>query len=266
MPSILFIGAGRMAEAIFKGILQNEDSSFQPIYVANQSNQTKLQELSSIYKIQALSSWQEKLEVADVVLLAAPPSAHSRLLRELSSHVTNQLIVTVAAGIGPSELEQNLPSGTATAWIMPNTAAQASASISLYAFGSTVSDMQKELVRELVEAIGSGEEMSEEQVHELTAITGSAPAFVYEMTLQLEQLAKTHGLTDEQARNLVVSMLAGSAKMLQTGISPVELRNQVTTPGGATEAGLQSLERDQFSATISRAVIAVTEHARNKRN
>lgn len=266
MPSILFIGAGRMAESIFKGILQPELPTFHPIYVTTHSNHAHLQGLSSRYDIHALSSWEEKINEVDVVLLAAPPSAHPGILEELASHITDQLIVTVAAGIGPSELEQGLPQGTATAWIMPNTAAQASASISLYAFGSTISEIQKELVLELVHAIGSGEELSEEQVHELTAITGSAPAFIYEFTLQLEQLAKAQGLTDKQARNLVVSMLAGSAKMLQTGLTPVELRDQVTTPGGATEAGLQSLERDQFSATLSRAVIAVTEHARKKSN
>jgi pyrroline-5-carboxylate reductase len=266
LPSILFIGAGRMAEAIFTGLLRQPKQPFDSIYVTNRTNKERLGELAQRYAITPVDKHGAIAAKADVLLLAMPPSAHGEVLSELAPMIRDQLIITVAAGIGPSDMEGQLPEGTAAAWIMPNTAAQVGASISLYAFGKNVSGKQKLLVKEIVHAIGAGEELSEEQIHNLTAITGSAPAFVYEFALQLEKLASSYGITDKQARHLVETMLAGSVKMLETGAPPQELRDQVTTPGGATEAGLVSLGNDQFSAMLERAVHAVTDHAKNKRN
>ncbi|WP_054711720.1 pyrroline-5-carboxylate reductase [Bacillus sp. JCM 19041] len=266
MPSILFIGAGRMAEAIFAGLLKQPEQTFSPIYVSNQTNKQHLQDLENKYDIHTVADWEEVAKTVDVILLAAPPSAHPQLLQQLSSLISGQLIVTVAAGIGPSDLGAQLPRDTATAWIMPNTAAQAGASISLYTVGANATVEHKQLVVQLVGAIGKGEELTEAQIHELTAITGSAPAFVYEFALQLESIAKSYGITDAQAKKLVSAMLDGSAQMLKSEFSAAELRDQVTTPGGATDAGLKSLNRDDFQASIARAVSAVTDHAKKKSN
>ncbi len=266
MPSLLFIGAGRMAEAVFKGVLAKPNPAFSPVYVSNHTNKAHLDKLTDVYPIEAISDWSEKATEADVILIAAPPSAHPSILETLSPLVTNQLVLTVAAGIGPSDLEAQLPAGVATAWIMPNTAAQAGASISLYTYGSHVTDTQKSYVESLVASIGTGAQLSESLIHELTAVTGSAPAFVYEFVIQLESIAQSFGIDQSQARNLVVQMLAGSADMLKAGFTPTELRDQVTTPGGATEAGLKSLHADDFSGSIARGVQAVTNHAKAKSN
>ncbi|MFB4213872.1 pyrroline-5-carboxylate reductase [Shouchella sp. JSM 1781072] len=266
MPSILFIGAGRMAEAVFKGVLSQPEPAFSPVYVSNHTNKDHLHKLTQSYQIEIVENWTDVVANVDVILIAAPPSAHTGILEALHSLVDQQLVLTVAAGIGASDLEAQLPKGTATAWIMPNTAAQAGASISLYTYGSHVSDIQKGYVESLVSSIGTGAQLSESLIHELTAITGSAPAFVYEFVIQLEKIAQSFQLEQAQARELVVQMLAGSAEMLKAGFTPTDLRDQVTTPGGATEAGLKSLHQDDFEGSVARAVQAVTDHAKKKHN
>ncbi|WP_078395107.1 pyrroline-5-carboxylate reductase [Shouchella patagoniensis] len=266
MPSILFIGAGRMAEAIFAGLLEQPKQTFNPVYVSNQTNRQHLKKLEHDYDIETVSDWEEVAQKVDVILLAAPPSAHPQLLQQLSPLISGQLIITVAAGIGTSDMEAQLPKGTATAWIMPNTAAQAGVSMSLYTVGAHATAAHKQFVLNLVHAIGEAEELTEAQIHELTAITGSAPAFVYEFALQLQSIAKSYGITDAQAKKLVTAMFDGSAQMLKSELTAAELRDQVTTPGGATDAGLKSLNRDEFQASIARAVSAVTDHAKKKRN
>ncbi|TWI54436.1 pyrroline-5-carboxylate reductase [Halalkalibacter nanhaiisediminis] len=258
---ILFIGAGRMAEAIFSGILTHQPEIM--ITVSNQSNSAHLDLLQSNYPIQTTSSWTEVIDQVDVILLACPPGAHSEVLQKMSLLLKKgQLVVTVAAGIGPSKLEAALPKGTPVAWLMPNTAADVGKSMSIYAYGSAITDTHRNIFEKVVSAIGPSEELSEEQVHNLTAVTGSAPAFLYSFVEALEQTATKYGLTAEQARKLVIEMVIGSAAMLAKHRDPAKLREQVTSPGGATAAGLTSLANDQFSDSIIRAIHATNARAK----
>ncbi|WP_059104533.1 pyrroline-5-carboxylate reductase [Shouchella shacheensis] len=262
--SILFIGAGRMAEAVFSGLLKQKPCPFSPIYVANRQNHAHLENLQSLYPIETLDRWEEVAANAEVIVLAMPPHAHEEVLERVSPYVDTQLIVTVAAGIGPSYLESKLPEGASTAWIMPNTAAQVGASMSLYAVGQTVTEVQRGWLANILAAIGFSEEMTEAQIHELTAITGSAPAFFYEFALQLEDAAKSFGISETLARKLVSNMLIGSAKMLEAEEDPLVLREQVTSPGGATAAGLASLSENDFSDVVHSAIVAVNARAREQ--
>lgn len=256
-PNILFIGAGRMAEAIFSGL--NQSDSIGKITISNQSDQTKLAQLKATYHVET-GAWQDVLSSHDVVILAMPPAAHPEVLHELSSKVTHQFVITVAAGIGPSVLEASLP-GLPTAWIMPNTAADIGQSMSLFTCGKDVKQEHRDVLQLILDAIGESEELSEQQIHDLTAITGSAPAFVYHLAEALEKTAASYGLSSEVARKLVVQMIFGSASMLKDGREAGDLRDQVTTPGGATAAGLEVLEKAEFTQVLHEAVLAVNHKA-----
>ncbi|WP_226656064.1 pyrroline-5-carboxylate reductase [Pseudalkalibacillus hwajinpoensis] len=256
-PNILFIGAGRMAEAIFSGL--NQSDAIGKITISNQSDQTKLAHLKATYKVET-GEWQEVLSNHDVVILAMPPAAHPDVLQELSSKVTKHFVITVAAGIGPSILEASLP-GLPTAWIMPNTAADIGESMSLFACGEYVKQEHRKVLQTILDAIGESEELSEQQIHDLTAVTGSAPAFVYHFAEALEKSAQSYGLSSEVARKLVVQMIFGSASMLKDGREAGDLRDQVTTPGGATAAGLEVLEKANFTKLLHEAVLAVNDKA-----
>lgn len=259
-PNILFIGAGRMAEAIFSGLKQSDHIG--TVTISNRSDNGRLAHLKDTYHVET-AKWQDVVSNHDVVILAVPPASHPAVLKELSGFVTSQLIITVAAGIGPTQLEEALPQSP-VAWIMPNTAADVKESMSIFACGKRVTEDDRASLQLILDAIGESEELSEEQIHQLTAVTGSAPAFVYQFAEALQQTAKTYGLTSEQATKLVVQMMYGSVAMLKDGREASALRDQVTTPGGATAAGLDVLKEAHFDELLNEAVLAVNRKAKEQ--
>jgi len=259
---ILFIGAGRMAEAIIAGLLGQEADQLEEVVVANRSDAAKLAALHEQYGVTVTQDWQTAVAAADVVLLAMPPGAHKAVLAELAPLLHGQLVLSVAAGIGLQLLETALPPGTPVAWVMPNTAAGIGESISLFTCGAAMQDEQRAVLAMILRSIGQAAEVTEQQIHDLTAVTGSAPAFLYRFAEALELAALDYGVTRDQARQLVGQMIYGSAALLRTGTPAEELRDAVTTPGGATAAGLRVLDSADYLGTLKQAVVATNERAR----
>jgi len=259
---ILFIGAGRMAEAIFSGLLSMSKEHIESITVSNRSDEARLDYLKSTYDLQVTTDWKSAVAHANVIVLAMPPQAHEPLLKELAALTAGQLVVTVAAGIGPSYLEAHLPTNTPAAWIMPNTAATIGESMSLYAVGQHVTDEHEEVLEMILKGMGEAQKCTEEEVHNLTAVTGSAPAFLYYFAESLIDVTKKFNIDDETAKQLVVQMLYGSVAMLKGGTEPSDLREQVTTPGGATAEGLKVLQNHDFATIIDEAIAATNKKAR----
>ncbi|MFC5712438.1 pyrroline-5-carboxylate reductase [Thalassorhabdus alkalitolerans] len=262
--NILFIGAGRMAEAIYAGLLRQSHPDIGRIIVSNKSDEERLHNQAKQYGVKQTTKWKEETDQVEVIVLAAPPGVHDELLKELAEVVDGQLVITVAAGIDPDYMEKRLPEGTPVAWIMPNTAAQVQQSMSTYVCGQYVNSEHRHVLEVILHAIGEYEELSAQQVHDLTAVTGSAPAFMYLFCEALETAAMEYGVTREQARKLVVQMAAGSAAMLQEGHNPADLRGQVTSPGGATAAGIETLKEAGFEELIKNAVQATNQRAKDQ--
>ncbi|KEK21938.1 pyrroline-5-carboxylate reductase [Bacillus gaemokensis] len=261
---ILFIGAGRMAEAIFAGLLKTSKEHIEEIIVSNRSNIEKLQQLKQQYGVSITNDWKQHITSVDTIVLAMPPTAHEQLLAELSPLLSHQFVVTVAAGIGPSYLEEKLPQGTPVAWIMPNTAATIGKSISLYTMGRSINETHQETLQLLLKGIGTSQLCTEEEVHQLTAVTGSAPAFLYHFAEGLIEATKSYGIDEATAKHLVIQMIAGSASMLQQEQDPALLREQVTTPGGSTAEGLKVLYEYNFPKILHQAIEATNKKARGK--
>ncbi|EIT87119.1 pyrroline-5-carboxylate reductase [Fictibacillus macauensis ZFHKF-1] len=257
----LFIGAGRMAAAMVKGLKASCDDQV-TIYAANSGNKERLEIFCTAYQLfPVVENWTDYITKVDTIVLAMPPSQQQDILQQLAPFVTTQLIISVAAGKGLREMQKYLPDQTAVAWVMPNTAAQIGQSMSLYTT-STISEAQKSALHVLLESIGEAKECSEEQIHTLTAITGSAPAFVYEFAMSLMDAAGNAQLAEEELQELVAQMIYGAAMMLKSSSSPAELREAVTTPGGATAAGLDVLYAKNFQKVIHEAIQATSERAR----
>ncbi len=256
---MLFIGAGRMAQAIIGGLSGNRRFA---ITASNNGNQGRLEYVEGVYGISVSEDWREEVSHSDIILLAMPPETHPGLLKDLAGLLDKQLVITVAAGISPSYMEGVLPVGTPVAWVMPNTAAKLGESSTLYATGKHVDQHHKQLLEEILEGIGAFENVTEEQLYELTAITGSAPAFIYRIAESLKNQAAAVGISEQQARKLVAQMIAGSAEMLKTGEDPAELADQVATPGGSTAAGLNLLDNHDIDRLMQQAITACREKSR----
>lgn len=261
--NILFIGAGRMAEAILSGLVSKTDNGFQKITVTNQMDRDKLTRLKIKYGVEISDNWMTEVDKNDVIILATPPNTQAKLLDQLSVKIKNQFIITIAAGIGPSYMEDRLPKGIPVAWIMPNTAAQIGASMSTFTCGIHVEQQHRDILMRILSSIGEAEELTEDKILDLTAITGSAPAFLYAFAEALEEAAISYDVQPEQARKLVTFMLKGSVAMLEEGADPKELMKQVASPGGSTAEGLNVLKEKDLTTIIKSAVKATNDHARS---
>lgn len=258
---VLFIGAGRMAQAMIEGIKKKPEFD---MIVTNNGNQERLNFIKNTLGINTSDNWKMVAEKMDIIILALPPEAHEKLLEDLAPFINGQLVITVAAGINPTYMEKKLPKKTPVAWVIPNTAAKLGQSMTLFALGQYVKQAHVELIKALISGIGAFEQVTEQQIHELTAVSGSAPAFIYLLADALEQITMESGVTRVQARKIVAQMIAGSAEMLKTNIDAKELINQVATPGGSTAAGLEVLEVRGFEELMKLAIKACREKAKVK--
>jgi len=114
----------------------------------------------------------------------------------------------------------------------------------------------QEWIEGLICGIGEFEKVTEQQIHELTAVTSSAPAFIYRVAEALEKITLESGVSKVQARKLVANMIAGSAEMLKTNVAPAELADAVATPGGSTAAGLEVLDTNHLDHLMIDAIEA----------
>ncbi|MDQ0228931.1 pyrroline-5-carboxylate reductase [Metabacillus malikii] len=263
--SILFIGAGRMAEAIIAGLKNKQDiHSFSQLYISNRNNKNRLNYLKEKYDVEIMDDWERDINNIDIVFLALPPDGHEAILKKLKPILRNQFVITIAAGIGPEFLEAGLEKNTAVAWMMPNTAAEVGHSITLFTFGHHVNREQKKDMQVILDSIGKSVECTESQIHKLTAVTGSAPAFLYLFIEFLINKTENLGVPTTISSLLVNEMVIGSIEMIKTGIRPSELREQVTTPGGATAEGLKVLVKGGLEELITEAIDATNRKANGK--
>ncbi|WP_066195250.1 MULTISPECIES: pyrroline-5-carboxylate reductase [Gracilibacillus] len=247
-----FLGAGSMAEAIISGMVANAVIPPEQIYVTNQSNRERLEELQQKYDIQTTTSKQELVEKSDVVILAMKPKHIKEAAAELRDWLTEEkVIVSLLAGISTSFMEQQLASGNPVIRVMPNTSAMIGESATTIAAGQHVTEAQVALVEKLIQSIGTTTIIQEKDMDAFTAVAGSGPAFYYFMVEAIEEFVVEQGLDPETAKPLIQQTIKGVAEMLAVSEdSPEMLRKKITSPGGTTEAGLTTLADHGFQEAI----------------
>lgn len=262
MKTIAFIGAGSMAEAMISGWVQNGSFAKDNIYVKNRSDINRLLTLKETYGVQILTDLAN-LKDMDCIVLAMKPKDARDALQVIRPHIGEQTIVlSVLAGISIETITDGVGMRP-VARVMPNTSATIGMSASGISFNELVDEDTKRTFLQLLQAIGVVIEVEEDQLHAITALSGSGPAYIYYLIEAFEQVGAQYGLSKEVVRNLMVQTLAGSASMLSQGKDePAELRRKVTSPGGTTEAGLRALDQHQFMATIAACVESAEKRSR----
>ena len=254
MEKILFIGAGSIAEALIHGWLKQEVVINRNLYVTNRSNKERLLELQEAYGINTLEN-NDDIQQMDLIILAMKPKDAKTALEQLRPSIgKDTAILSVLAGISISTIEMAL-GARPIARAMPNTSATIGLSASGISFNDNVSTEQKQLYLQMLKAVGVVIEVEEDQLHAVTALSGSGPAYIYYLLEALEKVGTEFGLDKEIVRTLMVQTIAGSAEMLKTvKEEPAVLRRKVTSPGGTTEAGIQALESFHFTEAISACI------------
>lgn len=258
-----FIGAGAMAESILAGLLAKEEVNSDQIALVNRNHRLRLQELIDRYHLQAAKQTADHVAQADIVILAVKPKDVLATLSTWKSHLSSrQLIISVVAGITTEIIERAIGNGAAVIRAMPNTSCAVGLSATALCGGSHVSEEQIRLAERIFMSIGSVIRVDEQAMDAVTGLSGSGPAYVYYMVEALQAAGVRAGLSAETARQLTVQTLLGAAHMLaETGKEAKELRDEVTSPGGTTMAGLEMLDRWKVSEAIERAVLRAKERS-----
>jgi len=250
MKKVVFIGAGSMAEAMISGWINNKTFQANDIYISNRSDINRLLALREKYGVQILTD-KERIREADLIVLAVKPKDVRDAMEKIKPYVSNETaILTILAGISIETITEGLGMRP-VARVMPNTSATIGMSASGISFNHLVTEERKQSFITLLQAIGLVFEVEEDQLHAITALSGSGPAYIYYLIEAFEQVGSQFGLSKEIVRDLMVQTIAGSASMLSTiKEEPTLLRQKVTSPGGTTEAGIKALEQNNFIDTI----------------
>lgn len=264
---IAFIGAGSIAEAMIRGLIQQNIARPGHIVVTNRSNHERLQELQNRYQIRIPMDSEHKEELirqADIVVLAIKPKDAGDTLPLLKPLLhTKQLIVSVIAGLTIETMESLLDPRLPIVRSMPNTSITIGLGVTGLSFSSRVTSAQQELASDIFESVGIVTIVEESKLDLVTGISGCGPAYVYYMMEAIQKAGIANGLSEEDARALTIQTVLGAAHMTsETGESPETLRRKVSSPGGATMAAIEVLEQHQFSDTIGRAVMRATHRSK----
>lgn len=264
---IAILGSGSMGTAILSGLLKaGFEAGNVSVSTKSQASASRLaQELGvTAFSAEANADANSRAVVgADVVLVAVKPMYVTAVLQEVSAALLpDALIISVAAGITNAAMEAALPSSVAVVRSMPNTPAIVGRAVTGLARGSRATDAQLTLSASLFETVGKVVVLEESQIDELSAISGSGPAYVFYLVEQFIQAAKSLGFDDATAQLLVSETFLGASELLlASGKEPSELRRQVTSPNGTTEraiaklgeAGLANLFESATAAAVARA-------------
>ncbi|HEX7652452.1 MAG TPA: pyrroline-5-carboxylate reductase, partial [Verrucomicrobiae bacterium] len=199
-----------------------------------------------------------------VLFLATKPDQVPAVLQEISGTITKEhLIISIAAGVTLAKMEAALPADARVIRVMPNTPALVGAGASGYALGKNATAADGAIANKLLSAVGIAMAVKENLLDAVTGLSGSGPAYVYQFIEALSDGGVAAGLPRDVATRLAAQTVLGGAKMvLDTGMHPGVLKDQVTSPGGTTIEGLHELESGKLRGTVMSAVRAAADKSR----
>jgi pyrroline-5-carboxylate reductase len=261
--TIGFLGAGKMAAALAKGVLR-AGLVKAPQIRASDPLEAARSAFAGQTGAKATDSNAAVVRFARVLVLAVKPGNVAGLLAEIQPAVTpGHLLISIAAGIPIAKLEGALGQGARVIRVMPNTPALVGASAAAYALGKSATAADAALAQRIFSAVGLAFELKESLLDAVTGLSGSGPAYVYLMIEALSDGGVAAGLPREVATKLAAQTLLGSAKMvLETGLHPGALKDMVSSPGGTTIEGLHELEKGKLRGVLISAVRAAAEKSR----
>ena len=259
MTTIALLGVGKLGEALLSGLLRSGTPPGRML--AAERHAERADEIAQRYGV-ATPSPEDATAAADVVLLAVKPQDMRALLRDVGRHVRpGTLVVSMAAGITSSLVEELVPAGTPVVRVMTNTPVFVDEAMSAISAGSHATAEHLQLVEDLLGPVGKVVRVPESQQDAVTALSGSGPAYFFFLVEAMIDAGILLGLPRAVAAELIVQTAVGSARMLrESGEHPVLLREAVTSPGGTTIAAIRTMEDHGVRA----AMLAAIEAARDR--
>lgn len=252
-----FIGGGNMAEALIKGMTANGMKDI----IVSEPREERRQYLEKTYGVKGVQSNNDAVSLADIVILAVKPQNMEEVLNGMSAFVTGEkTVVSIAAGIPISSLQSKLNTKKLVR-VMPNTPALVQEGMSVMSMCECFSDKDIATVRQIFMSVGRVLTLPEKHMDAVTALSGSGPAFIALFVEALTDAGSKMGLGRDDSAELAVQTLIGTAKLLETGMSPEKLREMVTSPGGTTAAGLKAFQEKGLTDIVAGALDAARQRA-----
>lgn len=254
-----FVGAGRMATALARGLLDHGLAEPERI-LASDLVPAAAEQFAAATGAETTTDNQQVAARSNCVFLAVKPQQMAAALGPLAGRLTERhLVVSVAAGVPLAAIARLLGGGPRLVRVMPNTPCLIGQGASAYCLGPGASAADGELVARLLGAVGRAVEVDEKLLDAVTGLSGSGPAFVYLMIEALADGGVRMGLSREVALTLAAQTVRGAAELvIASGQHPAVLKDQVASPGGTTIAGLQALEAAGMRGALMAAVEAAT--------
>ena len=261
--NVSFIGAGNMASAIIKSIINSGRIDASSVFVFDKF-ESKIDELLSL-GINKCSSLSEVCNASQNIVLAVKPQDYEDLLiniKKSATNLENKTFISIAAAISCDYICSTLGCNCAVIRVMPNTPLLLGVGATAISRNSLVNDKTYSKFCTLFAASGSVCSLDESLMNKVISVNSSSPVYLYILAQSMVEKAVSYGISEKNATELVNQTLKGSVEMLiRSGKSASELINMVASPGGTTLAAISSLDANGFSDTVKSAMDACTVRA-----
>ncbi len=260
---VAFIGAGKMGGIILQALLKNGLLTPKST-CATVAHPERAKALSEKLKVKVGTNNVEAAKGADVIVIGVKPQVVEEVVREISGQLTpKQVIVSVAASVPTSMIENNLPPNIPVIRAMPNTPCIMGAGMTAICKGKHASADDVALTERMFNVVGRTVVVDEKHMDAVTALSASGPAYIYIILESLAEAGVKVGLPRDIATLLAAQTALGAAKVvLETGDHPALLKDAVTTPAGCTIDAIMELEEGKLRVTLIKAVVKAAQRAK----
>ncbi|XP_077990186.1 pyrroline-5-carboxylate reductase 2-like [Glandiceps talaboti] len=259
--SVAIVGAGKMGQAMVRGFLRAGVVSANRV-IGSSPDPDCLTEIGSLGVRTTLDN-SEAVDSSDIILLAVKPHIMPYVLDEIAPNIKkDHLVISVAAGIKIDYMEKKLPEHARVVRLMPNTPCVVGEGAIFFSRGASATQSDAQTVLKYFSSIGYCSEGDESFIDAVTGVSGCGPAYGFCAIDAVADGGVKMGLPRHLALKLAAQTLLGAAKMvLDTGRHPMDLKDEVCSPGGATITAIHQLEEDGFRRCLMNAVQAASKRA-----
>lgn len=252
-----FVGAGNMALAMMRGMLNKGIVSPKNIYLYDIATE-HLQAIAREYGVHAADSNNDLADACDILIVAVKPNVVESVLGGMSAHFRQeQIVMSIVGGLSTDRLKKCLDGKARALKIMPNTPAQVCAGVLLISNDNDLSAKELAMVKELLSSSGLVETLDENKLYAFSAVGGTIPAFVAMYVEALADAGVLNGMPRDMSIRIAAQSVMGSAKLiLDSGMHPAQAKDMVCTPGGITIQGVYELEKMGFRGIVMQASTA----------
>ncbi|WP_297425985.1 pyrroline-5-carboxylate reductase [Clostridium sp.] len=259
-----FIGCGNMGSAMVGGLIKSGFLKADDIIVSTKTEASS-KRLKEQFEVETTLDSATVAKESDVIILAIKPFMFKQIIDEIRSElIENKLIITIAAGITISNMEEWISNDAKIIRTMPNTPALVGQAMSAVCPNKNVTKDELEYCFKIFESFGECVQLEEKDFHAFTALCGSSPAYVFMFIEAMADAAVKLGIPRAKAYKMAAQSVFGSSKMvLETGKHPGELKDGVCSPAGTTIEAVVELEKLGFRNSVIQAIDKCAEKSKN---